>query len=118
MEPSSGTHFDNEGVVEVEKGEMTRERGRLFVGLLRSDAPGLSEPFVRFALWMATLMHQSAAAHCCCQPQNPRVWKRISHHDAPVAARIRELKRERAALPKRVKYQCAGRKTQQYKWLM
>lgn len=118
MEPSSVTHFDNEGVVEVEKGEMTRERGCPLAGPLRSEAPGLSEPFVRFALWMATLMHQSAVAHCCCQPPNPRVWKRISHHDAPVAARIIELKREGAALPKRVKYQCAVRKQQQYKWLM
>lgn len=45
-------------------------------------------------------MHQSAAAHCS-QPQNPRVWKQISHHNAPVTARIRDLKREGKALPKK-----------------
>lgn len=65
---------------------------------------GFREPLDRLVLWKAsctvTLMQQSAAAHCC-QPQNPRVWKRISHHNAPVTAWIRELKREGKALPKR-----------------
>lgn len=65
---------------------------------------GFREPLGRLVLWRTsctvTLMHQSAAAHCC-QPQNPRVWKRISHHNAPVTARIRELKREGKALPKK-----------------
>lgn len=50
--------------------------------------------------WSVPVMHHSAAAHCC-QRQNPRVWKRISHHDAPVMPRIRKLKREGKALPKK-----------------
>lgn len=61
--------------------------------LLRSDAPATGEPLGRLVLrrtsCTVTLMHQSAV-----NLKNPRVWKRISHHNAPVTAQIIELKEE------------------------